>query len=131
MHSHDKILIVDDEPVNRLTLELFLTRSGWRVASAIDGLAALNLLASDESWKWILLDLNMPRLDGYGVLKAINEKLGLASGRFKIVILSATSEEEFFTYASTQGIDTSMVIYFMRKPVDLAVLTQVLTRISD
>jgi len=126
MCSPRKILIVDDEPINRFTLEMFLTRSGWHVALAKDGVEALDLIISDETLGWILLDLNMPRLDGYGVLKAINEQHSKYRDKLKIVILSASSEEDFIANASVQGLNTMKVVSFMRKPVDLSALRQLL-----
>jgi CheY-like chemotaxis protein len=64
------ILIVDDEPALRQLLRRILTPLPYRVVEAADGLEAL-ALARQEQPALILLDLTMPKLDGWGVLRAL------------------------------------------------------------
>ncbi len=59
-----KILIVDDSKTIRRTAEALLEQSGYRVLCAADGFQALALIA-EERPDLILLDVMMPRLDGY------------------------------------------------------------------
>ncbi len=65
-----RILIADDRPSSRELLRLVLERSGYDVIEAADGQQALER-ARTENPDLILLDLQMPGLDGYGVLAAL------------------------------------------------------------
>ena len=59
-----KILIVDDEPNIVISLEFLMKKEGFEVLTATDGFEALSLIA-DHQPDLILLDIMMPRLDGY------------------------------------------------------------------
>lgn len=65
-----RILIADDRPSSRELLRLVLERAGYDVTEAEDGKAALER-AHDSSPDLILLDLQMPEMDGYQVLAAL------------------------------------------------------------
>jgi DNA-binding response OmpR family regulator len=60
------ILIVDDDPHIRSTLSCVLTRAGYDVEQAVDGMAALDQIATHAP-DLILTDVQMPRLDGIGL----------------------------------------------------------------
>jgi two-component system cell cycle response regulator len=64
------ILVVDDDPINRMLLSRDLEREGHRVATADDGRPALALLQS-QPFDVVLLDVLMPELDGYETLAQI------------------------------------------------------------
>ena len=67
LESHkEKILVVDDEASIRRILETRLSMIGYHVITAADGEEALNLLKK-EAPNLILLDIMIPKLDGYGV----------------------------------------------------------------
>jgi two-component system, cell cycle response regulator len=70
------ILVVDDDPINRMVLTRNLEREGHRVATAQDGVRALEALGA-EPFDIVLLDVLMPELDGYETLAQIerDEKL--------------------------------------------------------
>ncbi len=65
-----EVLLVDDEPVNRLIAERVLHRAGHRVAVAVDGLDALDR-ARERRFDLILMDCMMPRLDGLQAARAL------------------------------------------------------------
>jgi two-component system nitrogen regulation response regulator NtrX len=65
-----RVLIVDDEPNIRKTMEMIHRNAGWRTSSVESGAAALERL-QDESFDLIYLDLAMPERDGIDVLKDI------------------------------------------------------------
>ncbi|HNG40031.1 MAG TPA: response regulator, partial [Accumulibacter sp.] len=67
------LLIVDDQPVNRLILEELL-RSRYRVISAASGPQALTLATQEPVPELILLDIMMPEMDGYAVLAALQSQ---------------------------------------------------------
>jgi PleD family two-component response regulator len=70
------ILVVDDDPMNRMLLTRDLEREGHRVATAQDGVRALQALGA-EPFDIVLLDVLMPEIDGYDTLAQIerDEKL--------------------------------------------------------
>jgi CheY-like chemotaxis protein len=72
-----KALIAEDNPVNRELLRELLEGRGWEVEEACDGEAALGMLECTRP-DILLLDLGMPKLDGYGVLSKIRENAQLA-----------------------------------------------------
>ena len=86
----NKILIVDDEPNIVLSLEFLMKQAGYHVRTASDGEAALQALA-EEPADLILLDVMMPRKNGYEVCQSIREDPALKS--IKIVMLTAKGRE--------------------------------------
>ncbi|WP_299536010.1 tetratricopeptide repeat protein [Ulvibacterium sp.] len=82
-----RVLIVDDEPVNRRVLENHLTISGYEVIEATNGQEALNLLEKGERFDIVLLDVMMPGLTGYEVCEVIRKNF-LAS-ELPIILLTA------------------------------------------
>jgi two-component system, chemotaxis family, chemotaxis protein CheY len=68
------VLVVDDEPDVRELLAAVLARAGCRVTVANDGVDALEMLATGFTPLVIVLDLEMPRLDGEGFLEALAEQ---------------------------------------------------------
>ena len=70
-----RILIVDDDPVQRRLLEAAVTRFGYSAVLATDGRAAVEMLEREEApFGAVVLDLLMPGLDGLGVLKAMADR---------------------------------------------------------
>lgn len=80
-----KILIVDDEPNILLSLEFIIQKAGYKVLSAKNGLEALELV---QTWNpdLILLDLNMPKLDGLEVCQNIRQNSHL--NELKMIMLT-------------------------------------------
>ena len=69
-----KLLVVDDEKNLRLVIQKELTRQGHEAETAPDGLAAWELMESRD-FDVMLCDINMPRLDGMGLLRRLKEKM--------------------------------------------------------
>ena len=65
-----KILVVDDEPRNVRILQIQLNARGYTVYTAADGLQALEVV-KEEMPDLILLDINMPKMDGFEVVKQV------------------------------------------------------------
>ena len=66
-----RVLVVDDDPSHALLAQLVLERAGFGVRHAGDGPLALEALAEDPLPDLVLLDVMLPRLDGFEVLKRI------------------------------------------------------------
>ncbi len=82
-----KILVVDDEPVNRRVLENHLTVAGYEVVEASSGKEALEELDTEIPFNLILLDVMMPEMSGYEVCEKIRERY-IASD-LPIILLTA------------------------------------------
>ena len=68
-----KLLVVDDESNLRLVVQKEMSRQGHEVETASDGEAAWSLI-EEEDFDVLLCDINMPRLDGIGLLRRLREK---------------------------------------------------------
>lgn len=87
----ERILVVDDEPDILSLLVYQFSREGYRVSTAVDGEAAISS-ARDEQPGCIVLDLMLPRVDGYEVLRTLREDDG--TREIPILLLTARKEEE-------------------------------------
>lgn len=81
------ILIADDEAEIRELLRLYLEKDGYRVLEAADGRSVLSLLETQEI-DMALLDIMMPEVDGYHVLKKLRE-----NSNMPVMILSAKNQD--------------------------------------
>ncbi len=72
--SEPVVLVVDDSPTVRKIVQLTLQRERIRVVTAGDGLSALAAV-SDEEPDLILLDIMLPRMDGYNICQVIRKNL--------------------------------------------------------
>ena len=81
------ILIADDEAEIRDILHLYLEQAGFHVVEAADGFETLSLLEK-EAPDLLLLDIMMPKLDGYRVLKTLRE-----NSNIPVIILSAKGDD--------------------------------------
>ena len=82
------VMVIDDSPTIRTILEICLRRAGHDVRGFEDGVAALRWLASPDTAipTLVLVDLGLPKLDGFEVIKSLKTRPGLE--RTVIVILS-------------------------------------------
>lgn len=95
-----KILVVDDEARMRKLVKDFLSIKGYQVIEAQDGEEAIEIFLRDKEIKLILLDVMMPRLDGWETLKTIRQYSGLP-----IVMLTARGEERDELQGFGLGVD--------------------------
>jgi DNA-binding response OmpR family regulator len=107
-----KILVVEDDlEINRLVSE-HLSREGYTAISAFDGADAL-LKLSSTSYQMVILDIMMPKADGYEVLQKIR-----TSGNTPVLILSAKCQETDKIIGLGLGADD-----YMTKPFGMGELT--------
>jgi DNA-binding response OmpR family regulator len=109
----EKILVVDDERDVRGLLSDFLTEEGYRVILATNGAEAIDL-AELENPEVILLDINMPGIDGIEVCKQL--KAQEKTQFIPIIIITALEDSGFIAYL--EGADD-----FVSKPFNLVELT--------
>ena len=96
------ILVVDDFDDNRLLLRIWLERRGFRVVEAENGLEAINR-ATSETPDLIIMDMEMPRLDGLSATRRIREVPSLS--KVPIVAVSAYGADQFRELALATGCD--------------------------
>ncbi|MGF1506922.1 MAG: response regulator [Chloroflexi bacterium] len=70
-----RILVVDDEPDVRELFNITLKMAGHETVTSKDGQEAIDHLEDDEEFELVLLDLMMPRLDGFGFLEHVREHM--------------------------------------------------------
>ena len=112
------VLVVEDDDNSRFVLRKILGSKGYRVLEAYDGKQAVEV-ASGEELNLILLDLQLPRLNGLGVIRELRENLNLES--LPIVIMTACEPEKYRGSAIAAGCDD-----FLLKPIDFDRLDAVL-----
>lgn len=102
------VLLVEDEEPLRKVLRDLLERDGFVVAEACDGVAALDEI-DRHAPDVIVLDLNLPRLDGYGVLRHLRSRA--ATARLPVLVLTARGDEDSEVRVFEEGADD-----FITKP---------------
>ncbi len=116
-----RALVVDDDTSIRRTLELHLNDEGYEVLTAADGQSGVDL-ALAEAVDFVLLDLRLPRLDGFEVLRRIKaEKPALP-----VVVITAFDDMQTAIEAIRLG-----AIDHLGKPLDLDQLDEVIAKILE
>jgi PAS domain S-box-containing protein len=117
-HLSGRVLVVEDDPGNRKVVEIMLRKLGLDTVVAADGQHALDALAGGEAADLILMDVQMPRLDGYATTEAIRrreEETG--APRRPIIALTANAFAEDRRRCLAAGMDGVLT-----KPVMFAAL---------
>ena len=95
------ILVVDDEERMRMLIEDFLEQKGYKIIQAKDGEEALDIFNQmKEDISLILLDVMMPKLDGWSVLRQIRQ-----TSQVPIIMLTARGEEQDELFGFELGVD--------------------------
>ena len=95
-----KILVVDDEARLRKLVKDFLTNKGFQVIEAGDGEEAVDIFFADKDIALVLLDVMMPKMDGWEVLKTIRKY-----SQVPVIMLTARSEERDELQGFSLGVD--------------------------
>lgn len=109
---NEKILIVDDDEDIREMICSYFSKEGYKVDSAEDGYKALEILHTD-SFSLVLLDIMMPKLDGYTMLTKMR-----AFTDIPVILLTAKGEQLDKILGFTKGCDDYIV-----KPFDFTELS--------
>ena len=95
------ILVVDDESRMRKLLKDFLSVKGYKILEAEDGEKALEIFEENKNRvKLILLDVMMPKLDGWSVLRKIRQE-----SKLPVIMLTARGEEQDELFGFELGVD--------------------------
>lgn len=118
-----RVLIAEDNAVNRELLRELLEARGYRVLEACDGQEAISILEETRP-DILLLDLNMPVLDGYGLIGRIRQDSTLAT----LPVLAVTANA---MRGDREKIISSGFDGYLSKPINAASLRQELERLLD
>ena len=83
-----RLLVVEDEPDIRELLMNYLSNEGYHVVSASDGVEAIGLF-SKENYDLVILDIMMPKIDGFGVCEVIKKQSNVP-----VIFLSALNDDK-------------------------------------
>ncbi len=114
LRESSRVLVAEDDPDVRLTFKLLLGRRGYRVSEARDGQETLDV-ARAERPDLILMDLQLPRLNGFAVARFVRQTEGLRD--VPIIVVSAHDPAKHRNLALAAGCNA-----YVQKPVDFDVL---------
>lgn len=105
-----RILLVDDEAKIREVVKEYATFEGFEVVEADDGMDAVEKVRTDQNFDCIIMDIMMPKLDGYSACKEIKKIKNIP-----VIMLSARGEEYDKLFGFEVGIDDYVVKPFSPK----------------
>ena len=119
MAAKNRIMVVDDEEALRTVLSSELEGEGYEVGSAGDGQEAIDILTKQE-FDLILLDIKMPNVDGFEVLKFVKDR----HPKTKVVMLTGFADLKNAIESKKLGAED-----FVSKPYDLVDLLTTVERV--
>jgi two-component system chemotaxis sensor kinase CheA len=120
-----KVLVVDDQLTVRELQRTILASAGYRVRVAQDGHEALATLDRESDIACVITDIDMPGLDGFGVLEGVRARPALAS--LPVVVVSSRDDER----ARQRGADAGADAWVLKGQFDQASLLQTVGRLID
>lgn len=121
-----RVLVAEDNAINREIVEYMLREAGAEVVTAGDGQAAVDAFAASEPgyFDCVLMDLMMPVMSGYEAARVIRGMDRADAGAVPIIALSANAFEEDVALAKDAGMDAHLA-----KPVDMRKMLQIMGRL--
>ena len=116
------ILVIEDDPDQRRLMERTLTTSGYRILTASDGQTGLESALAIQP-KLVILDVMMPRMNGYQTARAL--KQNPATAAIPILMVTTKQEPADQFWSSQVGADA-----FLTKPVDISELIKTVSRLA-
>ncbi|QIF82088.1 response regulator [Brevundimonas sp. 'scallop'] len=117
-----RVLVVEDHPVNRMILEAWMSSASHVTSTAENGQVAVDI-AKDQQFDLIIMDVNMPVMDGLTATRMIRE--GGQNAGTPIVVLSASARHEDHEAGLQAGADA-----YLNKPIDFGALAALMGRVS-
>ncbi|WP_295241008.1 response regulator [uncultured Brevundimonas sp.] len=117
-----RVLVVEDHPVNRMILEAWMSSASHVTSTAENGQVAADI-AKDQPFDLIIMDVNMPVMDGLTATRIIRE--GGQNANTPIVVLSASARHEDHEAGLQAGADA-----YLNKPIDFGALAALMGRVS-
>jgi len=116
------ILAVDDEIIGRMFIETYLKRKGFKIQTAVNGRDAIEMY-DRQKFDLVIMDIQMPVLDGISAIKIIREKENGSGGRTPVIALTAYALPEEQKVMIDSGIDECLT-----KPLDESRLCSVIEK---
>ena len=110
---NEKILCIEDNPDNMLLIRRVLQARQYRIIEAANGLDGLKL-AEDPEIKLVLLDINLPDVDGYEIARRLRTDLNHREQRIPIIAITANALKGDAEKAIQAGCDV-----YMSKPINI------------
>lgn len=121
-----RVLIVDDNENNRIILNDMLGYAGIKAEQASNGLEAMEILDKDSAFDVVLMDYNMPYLNGLDITRAMRDRFKLKPEEQPIVLLHSSSDDQNIQSACKElGIQHRIM-----KPVKMEMLFRALNKLS-
>jgi signal transduction histidine kinase/CheY-like chemotaxis protein len=117
-----RVLVVEDHPVNRMILEAWMSSASHVTSTAENGQVAVDI-AKDQPFDLIIMDVNMPVMDGLTATRIIRE--GGQNASTPIVVLSASARHEDHEAGLQAGADA-----YLNKPIDFGALAALMGHVS-
>ena len=114
-----RVLVVDDEPVNRAVLVQQLSARGYQIHEATDGVEAVEWIRHHGAPDVVLLDVMMPRLNGYETLRALRDSF--PKERLPVLLLTAKNRESDVVEGFKAGASDYVTKPFTRSELDARV----------
>ena len=121
-----RLLLVEDNPLNREIAEDMLVEDGFKVDTADNGKKALQMIIRSDPWYYsaVLMDIQMPVMDGYEATERIRSLPDRSRSGIPIIAMTANAFKEDRCKAAESGMDA-----YITKPVDVLALRYVLRRV--
>jgi len=114
--SDYSLLVIDDDCQNLMILEAMLVESGYKVITANSGKDGINEFVN-QKFDIIILDVNMPEMDGFAVLKEIRK----SDSKIPVIFITAYKDEELLSRAFDNGVNDYLTKPFMFQEVLLRI----------
>lgn len=121
-----RVLVVDDHPINRRLIELWLSKQGYPVDVAVNGQEALDLLGDGAAYEFVLMDCQMPVLDGLSATRQLRlreTEAGLP--RLPVIAITAGGGDLSERMCQDAGMDA-----YLLKPVNFSLLETAMFRLQ-
>jgi CheY-like chemotaxis protein len=118
------ILLAEDNPINKKMVERILQKNGQRIKTVSDGAEALAALRQ-ESFDLVLMDVQMPNLDGFQATGAIRQEEETTGAHMPIIAMTAHAMKEDKERCLAAGMDD-----YISKPISAEVLLEVIHRLA-
>lgn len=120
-----KVLLAEDEEINRIVIQSILAKKGILVCCAVNGQEAVEMFAF-EDFDLILMDINMPYMDGYSAAALIRQREKSLNSHIPIIALTANAFEGDREKCLDAGMDD-----YLSKPIDINKLSAILDTFLD
>ena len=120
------VLLVEDNELNRELATVLLGKTGMQIDCAGDGIEAVNIInnAPEDTYDLVLMDIQMPRMDGYTATKEIRTLSSNKKANIPIIAMTANAFEEDKKKAFEAGMNAHIA-----KPINIDVILEVFDQV--